>query len=66
MAHPVTPRMVADRIADFLFRITSEYGRPMVLSVEDREEIAGYVSQVLADDFVSSPSAGYALPKERR
>lgn len=64
--HPsaVPARCIADLLADFMFRISSEYGRPMVLSVEDREEIAGFVAQVMADDYIDSPSDGYAMKRE--
>jgi hypothetical protein len=58
----ITPRAIADRIADFLFRITSEYGRPIVLTVEDREALADLLQA--ADDFVDSPADGYAMKKE--
>lgn len=46
----VTPeREAAHAIAEVLYRITRECGRPLVLTAEDRDEIEGIVRKAGAD-----------------
>jgi hypothetical protein len=42
----LTPREAADEVAEILFRILDECGqRPILLTVEDREEIAAVIEK---------------------
>lgn len=61
----MTAREIADLLAERVYAITRECGRPIVLSVEDREALAAVI-EADEDNYIDSPTNDFAMPEDQR